>query len=98
VTDEPDFEPSIDATDNGLAVKNGTFIVTGQVQTCAERVKAEEIFRGVNGRQCRKRTFADKDRSQLMQRLLDMPFHGPEIGKTPGLVELVRKPVADRRP
>jgi osmotically-inducible protein OsmY len=49
VLDELDFEPSIDATDIGVAVKDGTVTLTGHVRTYAQRVMAEEIVRRVNG-------------------------------------------------
>ena len=47
--DELEFEPSIDAAEIGVAVENGTVTLTGHVPTYAQRQKAEEIARRING-------------------------------------------------
>ncbi len=49
VLDELEFEPSIDAAEIGVTVENGTVMLTGHVRTYAQRVKAEEITRRING-------------------------------------------------
>ncbi len=49
VLDELEFEPSIDAADIGVTADSGTVTLTGHVRTFAQRVKAEEIARRVNG-------------------------------------------------
>jgi osmotically-inducible protein OsmY len=49
VLDELEFEPSIDAAEIGVVADNGTVTLTGHVRTYAQRVKAEEIVRRVNG-------------------------------------------------
>ena len=49
VLDELEFEPSIDAANIGVAVDKGTVTLAGYVRTYAQRIKAEEITRRVNG-------------------------------------------------
>jgi osmotically-inducible protein OsmY len=49
VLDALEFEPSIDAADIGVAIENGTATLTGHVRTFAQRLKAEEIARRING-------------------------------------------------
>jgi osmotically-inducible protein OsmY len=49
VTDELDFEPSIDAADIGVAVENSVVTLTGHVPTYAQKVTVEDVVRRVNG-------------------------------------------------
>ena len=49
IVDELDFEPSIDATDIGVAVDNGVVTLSGHVRSYMEKLKAEELVRHVKG-------------------------------------------------
>ena len=49
VIDELEFEPSLDAANIGVAVKNGVVTLMGYVNSYLEKVKAEEVARDVRG-------------------------------------------------
>ena len=49
ILDELDFEPSIDASDIGVAVENGIVTLTGHVPTFAQKVTVEDVARRVKG-------------------------------------------------
>ncbi len=49
IVDELEFEPSIDAADIGVAVKNGVVTLSGHVATYAEKITAESVVRRVKG-------------------------------------------------
>jgi osmotically-inducible protein OsmY len=49
IIDELDFEPSIDAADIGVAVKNGIVTLTGHVPTYSQKVTVEDVVRRVKG-------------------------------------------------
>jgi osmotically-inducible protein OsmY len=49
IIDELDFEPSIDASDIGVAVENGVVTLTGHVGSYAQKVAAERAARRVKG-------------------------------------------------
>lgn len=49
VLDELEYEPSIDAADIGVAVEDGTVILTGHVRTYGEKRTAESIVKRVKG-------------------------------------------------
>ncbi|ACA17303.1 transport-associated [Methylobacterium sp. 4-46] len=49
VLDELDFDPSLDATNIGVAVSDGVVTLTGHVGSYAEKVEAERAARGVKG-------------------------------------------------
>ncbi|MBB6303746.1 BON domain-containing protein [Rhizobium leucaenae] len=49
VLDELEFEPSIDAANIGVAVKNGVVTLTGHVSSYAEKTAAEAAVRRVKG-------------------------------------------------
>jgi len=49
IIDELDFEPSIDATNIGVAAENGIVTLSGHVGSYMEKLKAEELVRHVKG-------------------------------------------------
>jgi osmotically-inducible protein OsmY len=49
ITDELEFEPSIDAADIGVAVEGGIVTLTGHVPTYAQKVTVEDAVRRVKG-------------------------------------------------
>lgn len=49
ITDELEFEPSIDAADIGVAVENGVVTLTGHVPTYAQKTAVEGVVRRVVG-------------------------------------------------
>ncbi len=49
IIDELDFEPSIEATNIGVAVKGDVVTLTGHVPTYAQKIKAEEVARNIRG-------------------------------------------------
>lgn len=49
ITDELEFEPSIDAADIGVAVENGVVTLTGHVPTYAQKAAVEDVVRRVVG-------------------------------------------------
>lgn len=49
IMDELDFEPSIDAANVGVAVKDGIVTLTGNVKTFIERMTAEDAVKRVKG-------------------------------------------------
>ena len=49
IVDELEFEPSIDAAEIGVAVKNGIVTLSGHVATYAEKITAESVVRRVKG-------------------------------------------------
>lgn len=49
IIDELAFDPSVDATDIGVAAKNGVVTMTGLVKTYAEKLAAERAVKRVSG-------------------------------------------------
>jgi Predicted periplasmic or secreted lipoprotein len=49
ITDELDFEPSIDSADIGVAVENGIVTLTGHVPNFGQKSKIEEIVGRIKG-------------------------------------------------
>lgn len=49
VSEALEFEPSVNAANIGVAVKDGVITLSGHVPTYAEKLKAEEVAMGVRG-------------------------------------------------